>query len=175
MFVVIRSLILFGLLFLAAGCGGSAKPEAAPRPASGSPLASHPGPPNPPRPKIAGVSDGPPAAWLETERGSFWLGYSSYCWRTACADFIAPSCRDLKHTPRITLRRGEKVTAHLPFVPTELGLSLLPRSGTTAIKQRKLRLSRTPTWVVRQPGAFALFARAKTGDASYVACITFRT
>jgi hypothetical protein len=171
MFIVIRSLTLFCLLFLVAGCGGSAKPEAAPRPASSSSLASHPGPPKPPRPKIAGVSDGPPAAWLETERGSFWLGYSSYCWGTACVDFIAPSCRDPKHTPRITLRLGERVTAHLAFNPTELGLSLLPRTSDRRDQREEAPTERAPTWVVRQPGPFSLFARAKNGDASYVACI----
>jgi hypothetical protein len=175
MFVVIRSLTLLGFLFLVAGCGGSAEPEAGSTP-SPSPRASQPAPPKPPGPKVTGASDGPPPAWLETERGSSWLGYSSYCWGTACVDFIAPSCRDPKHTPRITLRRGEKVTAHLPFRPTELGLSLRSRSGTTiASQERKLRPSSAPTWIVRQPGPFSLFARAKNGDASYVACIRFRT
>lgn len=174
MFVVMRSLTLLGLVFLLAGCGGSGKPDAAPRPASSSPPASKPAPPKAPRPKVTGVPDGPPAAWLETARGSFWLGYSSYCWGRACVDFIPPSCSDPKHTPRLLLRRGERVTAHLSFAPTELGLTLMRPRGSNPTKQRKLRPSSNPSWVVKQTGRFSLFARAQPGDASYVACIVFR-
>lgn len=174
MFAVIRSLTLLCVLFLVAGCGENAKPEVAPTPASSSPPASTPAPPKTPRPKVTGVPDGPPPAWLEAERGSYWLGYSSYCWGTACVDFIAPSCSDLKHTPRVALRRGERVTAHLSFEPTELGVTLVRRQGPSrATKQTKLRLSPTPSWVVKEPGPFSLFARAKGGDASYVACVVF--
>jgi hypothetical protein len=172
---VIRSLTLLGFVFLVAGCGESAKPEAAPIPGLSPPPALQPAPPGPPKPRIAGIPDGPPPAWLETERGGFWLGFSSYCWGTACVDFIAPSCRDPKHTPRIILRPGERVTAHLPFNPTELGLSLLPRTGTSRSHERKLRVSRVPTWVANQPGTYVLFARAKNGVASYVACIRLVT
>jgi hypothetical protein len=173
MFGVIRSLAQLGFVFLLAGCSGSGKPDAAPSPPSSSPPASS-ALPKAPRPNIAGVPDGPPPAWLETERGSFWLGYSSYCWGRACVDFIPPACNDPKHTPRIVLRRGEHVTAHLPFTPTELGLALMRPRGSSATKQRKLRLSSEPSWVIRQPGPFSLFARAKPGDASYVACVVLR-
>jgi hypothetical protein len=163
--------MLLTLVVLVAGCGGSAKPEGASTRPSSSPRASQPAPPVP---KLTGVSDGPPPAWLETEKGSRWLGYSSYCWRTACVDFIAPRCRNPQRTPRISLGRGERVTAHLGFEPTELGLTLMRRVGATATTQERLRLSREPSWIVRQPGVFSLFARAKGGDASYVACVVLR-
>jgi hypothetical protein len=120
-----------------------------------------------PKPTLSGLSDGPPPAWLETQDGSFWLGYSSYCWGTGCADFIAPSCEDTKHTPTIGLTRGETVTAHLDFEPTELDLSYL------AGGQKKLAPSSTPSWQVERDGPFSLFTRTKAGDATYVACVEF--
>jgi len=120
------------------------------------------------------VSNGPPAAWLETEGGSFWLGYSSYCWETVCADFIAPSCDDPKHTPKTALRRGDLVTAHLEFEPTELGLSYFSATGRPVENQVKLDPTRTPSWRAERDGAFSLFTRAQGKDASYVACAKFK-
>lgn len=173
MFIVLRSLTLLVLLVLVAGCRESTKPKAAPTtPASDSPRALQP---SPPAPRITGVSAGPPPAWLETERGNLWLGYSSYCWGTACVDFVAPRCQNSKQTPRIRLRRGERVTAHLRFRPTELGLAQLGSHGARrTVRQKRLRLSSHPSWVVSRSGVFSLFARAKGGDASYVACVVFR-
>ena len=161
--------ILAVILF--AGCGGTATDRAGPS----SPRASQQRPPITPQPTLTDFSSHPPAAWLETAAGSFWLGYSSFCWTTVCADFVAPSCDDPKHTPRITVRRGELVTAHLGFEPTELGLQYL--SGTRiprAQDQRKLELSRSPSWRAERNGPFSLFARRDGGDASYVACFELR-
>jgi hypothetical protein len=63
-------------------------------------------PPGPP-PKRG---DGPPPAWLEKRGTDRWLAYSSFCWTTMCADFVAPQLRtDL---PRIRLARGR------PFAST---------------------------------------------------------
>lgn len=112
---------------------------------------------------------GPPPAWLETERGSFWLGYSTFCWGGTCADYIAPSC-DERHVPGITVREGEQVTAHLGFEPREVTLTSFPAHG-----QRKLEASRTPSWRVDREGAFSLFTGPEEGggDASYVGCLRF--
>lgn len=171
MFIVLRTLALLALLVIVAGCQESTKPKATPTPASSSPTASQP---SSPAPKITGVSAGPPPAWLETERGDFWLGYSSYCWGRACVDFIPPLCGNRKQTPRINLRRGERVTAHLAFKPTELGLTLMrPRQAERAMTRKRFRVSSEPSWVVSQAEVFSLFARAKGGDASYVACVVF--
>jgi hypothetical protein len=155
---------------LLTGCGGTAHQA---RPTS--PPASQPRPPTTPSPKLTDFSSRPPAAWLETESGSFWLGYSSYCWTTVCADFVPPSCGDTEHTPNITVRRDELVTAHLGFEPTELGLQYPSGSQSPrAQDQRMLELSRSPSWRAELEGAFSLFARTKGGDASYVACFEFR-
>jgi hypothetical protein len=166
-----RRLIPILVVIFLAGCGGTATHPAGPT----SPAASQPHPPSTPRPTLTGFSSRPPAAWLETDTGSFWLGYSSYCWTTVCADFVAPSCDDAEHTPKITVRRDELVTAHLGFEPTELGLQYLSGSqAPTARDQRTLELNRSPSWHAERDGAFSLFARTKGGDASYVACFEFR-
>ena len=153
-----RSTAAVALLALvaAAGCGGDRRAD------DGVPRA-----PADPAPEVQGVpGDSPPPAWLETERGSFWLGYSSFCWGGTCADYIAPSCDEPKHTPKLVLRRGETVTAHLAFEPTRVELPL-PHGA------RKLEPSRTPSWRVDREGTFSLFTVAPDGDASYVACVTF--
>jgi hypothetical protein len=69
------------------------------------------------------------------------------------------------------LRRGETLRFHLGFRPTELSVTLFGAHGEAM--QHRLDLSRTPTWRVERAGAFSLFARAQSGDASYVACIRF--
>lgn len=120
-FRVIRSLALVGLLCLVVGCSHAAKPGVTPSPRTSSVPATEPAPPKSPRPKVGGLLSGPPAAWISTNRRSFWLGYSSYCWQTACVDFIAPSCREPKHTPRFVLGRGQRVTAHLAFCQPSSG------------------------------------------------------
>jgi hypothetical protein len=163
-----RLALILVAIFLT-GCGGTAHQA---RPTS--PRGSQPRPPTTPSPKLTDFSSRPPAAWLQTETGSFWLGYSSYCWTTVCADFVAPSCDDPEHTPKITVRRNEVVTAHLGFKPTELGLQYLSGSrAPTARDQRALELSTSPSWHAERDGAFSLFARTKSGDASYVACFEF--
>ena len=161
-----RLLLLVGLLVLLAGCGESSERDSAP---ADPPVA----PPATPKPTLGGLEDGPPAAWLETEQGSVWLGYSTYCWGTICADFVAPSCGDTEHTPEIAVRRGETMTAHLGFEPTELGLSFPQASGPGVAGPEELEPTRTPSWRADREGAFALFARGRGGDASYVGCIRF--
>jgi hypothetical protein len=116
-----------------------------------------------------GKLKGPPPAWVETARGSRWLGYSSFCWGTSCADFIAPRCGE-RHTPTLRLQRGETVRFHLGFRPTELGVTFF---GANSGGIDHLPLSRAPTWRVERAGAFSLFARVQGGDASYVACVRF--
>lgn len=147
---------------------GTSTPQAVPVP-----TAPDTGPPTAPRPRPP-RADGPPPAWLETEDGSFWLGYSSYCWGTSCVDFIGPSCHS-EYTPKIGVRRGELVSAHLGFEPSELDLSFHSRKGRPSrAGSIELTLSRTPSWRAEREGAFLLFTRAKHGgDAAYVACVEF--
>ncbi len=161
-----RTLLLVGVVVLLAACGGSARPDSQP--------ASEPDAPATPKPTLGTLTNGPPAAWVETEGGSFWLGYSSYCWRTVCADFVGPTCDDPKHTPKIVLRRDELVTAHLEFEPNEVGLSYFSATGGTVERQEKLEPSRTPSWRAERDGAFSLFTRVQSGDASYVGCAQFK-
>jgi hypothetical protein len=150
---------VFGLVtFLLAGCGASSRL-----------LRTDAMPPSQ-APPATGKLNSPPPAWVETSRGSHWLGYSSFCWGTSCVDFIAPRCGE-QHTPTLRLRHGETVRFHLGFHPTELGLAFVGGNGGGV--QHRPELSRSPTWQVERAGAFSLFARAQGGDASYVACIRF--
>lgn len=127
------------------------------------------GPPSATRPELP-TPTGPPPAWLETERGSFWLGYSTFCWGGTCADYIAPSCDDERHVPRIVVREGEGVTAHLGFEPREVTLTLFPAND-----QKRLEVSRNPSWQADRDGAFSLFTSPEDrgGDARNVACLEF--
>lgn len=159
---MVRFGLLVAVLALVAACG-SEEPSATrtERVAAGPPTAARPELPTP---------SGPPPAWLETERGSFWLGYSTFCWGGTCADYIAPSCDDERHVPKIVVRRGEQVTAHLGFEPREVTLTSFP-----AHDQQPLDASREPSWRAEREGAFSLFTgpEDRSGDASYVACLEF--
>ena len=102
---------------------------------------------------------GPPPAWLEKPGTDRWLAYSTFCWRTMCADFIAPQMRtDL---PRIRVARGTSVRFHLGFRPVALQLDRV--GGGT----KQLAAARVSSWQVGAPGLYLLFARVAGGDASY--------
>ena len=124
-------------------------------------------PPSPP-PIVSGTKP-PPAAWIETTQGSLWLGYSSFCWRASCADFILPSCVDRSHTPTILVRRGERVRFHLGLAPRKVEVMYVGKSST------RLATSRLPSRRVTGSGVFRLSVRGRYGDASYVGCLRFVT
>lgn len=147
-----RTCQLASLALLVAACGAAKR--AAP-------------PPNPPRPPLPG----PPPAWAETEAGSRWLGYSTYCWRGGCADYGLPMCPKPRHVPTFRLYDKETVRFHLGFEPREVSLSLY-RSGVERPLRQTLEKSRTPSWTVKPAQLVVLFARPKVGgDVSYVACL----
>ena len=117
-------------------------------------------PPGPP-PKVGGTSVAPPPAWIEAGKVQKWLAYSSYCWTTACVDFIPPAMRT--DVPSLTVRRGRAVTIHFRFLPknvTVRGLVVAP--------------GRIVTWRPRTAGLALVAADAATGDASYLVRIRLR-
>jgi hypothetical protein len=128
---------------------------------AGSAVAAPPGKP----PKPAGVPGAPPPAWIEAGTKEKWLAYSSYCWKIACVDYVSPETR--KDVPVLTIRRGEPVTLHLGFVPSQLTVG-------QGEKTRRLAPRRTVTW--RPDGGVAsIFAVRKAGgDASYAVRIRVR-
>src|SRR5919201_1413034 len=67
-----------------------------------------------------GEASGPPPAWIETQAGSTWLGFSSYCWTSGrtgtCADAIAPKCGQAG-VPEIPVVGDETVRTHLGYTP----------------------------------------------------------
>jgi hypothetical protein len=111
-------------------------------------------------------SAAPPAAWVDTPGADRWLGYSTYCWTTQCADYITPEMRtDL---PRITVRRGQLVRFRLGFRPTTLNLQVGDRTY-------ELEARTNAAWRVRgKGGVLVLFATAEGGDASYAAKLRVR-
>lgn len=121
-------------------------------------------PPGPP-PKVSGANAAPPPAWIEAGMTQKWLAYSSYCWKTACVDFVPPAMR--KDIPVLTVKRGTPAKIHLRFAPARLSVS----QGT---KTTRLAPARVATW---RPGAglATIVARPKAGgDASYVIRIRLR-
>ena len=162
-----RTVLAFVVIAVLAACGGREQ-------RTGKPTRDAAAPPGEPKVAVADL-EGPPAAWLETERGSVWLGFSTFCWKTACADYVAPSCAAQRHVPRIVVRRGELVTAHLAFTPRKLTLTyFLDGEPTSEPPHQRLRATKEPAWRVEREGAFSLSAVADAGgDASYVGCFSF--
>jgi hypothetical protein len=164
-----KALLLVVAALTLAGCG--AERPAAPAKDAGPRLPPRSGPAErPPR-----LENGPPPAWIETERGAYWLSFSSYCWeaqRTAlCADFIAPA--DRHDLPSMRVRRGEVVRFHLAFRPAEVSLQFFSKGGSPA--GFSLEPRRVMSWTVERGGPMSLLARApKAGDASYVAILVLR-
>ena len=114
-------------------------------------------PPGPP-PKQGG---GPPPAWLEKRGTDRWLAYSSYCWTTACADFLPPDSRP--DVPRIALAPGALVRFHLGCNPTSVRVSRFGGARTW-----RLSPTRVSAWKAGARGIYVLEVRAGPGDASYV-------
>jgi len=154
-----------------AGCGATEERDRAAAPPP--PPATVTGPPEPP-PKLA--QEGPPPAWVETERGAYGLGFSTYCWKTVCADYIPPRCGDEKLVPTIVVDSGETVRFHLGFEPGDVSMQ---SSGPGAAQFSPLEKTREPTWRVGTPGVWRLSASAAPGqegsDASYAACFEQET
>jgi hypothetical protein len=133
---------------------------------AGSIAGSWPGRPASPPPKLGAGTKGPPPAWIESRTRSWWLAYSSYCWKTTCVDFIPPQNRpDL---PTIFVRRGSALRLHLGFRPRELSITV--QSGHNR-KQTKLRAEPVARFTPSRSGLLTVFARPATagGDATYVA------
>ena len=168
------SLALLGTALVLAGCGA----EGAPRKDDGAnePVAAAHGPDDPPpqRPRFPPGSraEGPPPAWVDTGEERIWLAYSTFCWGTACADYLAPRCGD-ERVPDLSVERGAVLTFHLGFEPEEVSLeTFADRRGGKPVR---LAPTRAPTWAAGDDGVLLLFARARGGgDASYVACLRFR-
>lgn len=165
-----RSVAAAALLLFAAGCTlGSRSSEASP-PTS--------------VPPEAPSGSAPPAAWIEANGESHWLGYSTHCWtpdpengvgRAICADYVTPGCRGINAAPRIALRRGTRARLHLGFPVTE-PVELVVFHGAAVgggapIHEETLAKSSDPEWTVNHAGPLMFSAKGKQGDASYVACV----
>ena len=142
-----RLALLLPLGLIAAACGSSTSLHSrGPAPARG--------------------SAGPPPAWIETKGGTYWLGFSSWCWTKGhtgvCADMITPEC-GMKGVPEVPVNRGEQVQAHLGYTPEEASVE-----GTDAELH-----GRMVSWHVKQAGPFLLFTSGRGRDASYAGCAAF--
>ena len=160
----------------AVACGTAS--EAADRPETDATLA--PQRPASPPPTVDGMEP-PPPAWVELGRDAAWLGYSTFCWASGCADYVAPSCGDARHVPRLRVGRGDLVRVHLGFRAIEVRVSYFPPDGDAAqqaveaIDADGERATSTVAFRAERAGAFSIFARAGEGqggaDASYAGCL----
>jgi len=128
---------------------------------AGSAVAAPPGKP----PQPAGVPSAPPPAWIEAGATEKWLAYSSYCWKIACVDYVSPQMR--KDLPVVRIRRGEPVTFHLGFVPSQLSVS-------QGQKTRSLPPRKVVSWRPAAGVASIFAVRKAGGDASYAVRIKVR-
>ena len=123
--------------------------------------ASWPGQPATQPPKLK--QPGPPPAWIETATRSRWLAYSSYCWKTTCADFLPPAGRtDL---PLLRLTKGGTVRVHFAFLPRDARVTLITAH---AGKRFALQAARIVKWRPPASGVAVIEAHATGGSASYV-------
>jgi hypothetical protein len=129
--------------------------------------ATWPGPPAAKPPKLS--QSGPPPAWIETHTKSSWLAYSSYCWKTTCADYLPPQSRtDL---PVVVVRRGATVRVHFAFAPTQVHVTTFVG---TRLKHAIFRPVRTVNWRPTITGVVSFDLRGGSGSASYVARVRVR-
>jgi hypothetical protein len=129
---------------------------------AGALAASWPGRPTTPPPKLK--QPGPPPAWIETSTRSRWLAYSTYCWKTTCADFLPPGGRtDL---PTVRVAAGKSIRLHFAFLPGDARITLITAH---AGKRFALKASRIVVWKPPASGVAVVEVRAAGGSASYVA------
>ena len=124
-----------------------------------------PGPPAaaPPKPAQKG---GPPPAWVESPTKAAWLAYGSYCWTTACADYIPPAQR--VGLPQLSVTSGQRVRIHLGFKPSHVLVRLLPSNRTIP-----LAAARVTAWRAAA-GVASIEVKGAHGSASYVMRIRLR-
>jgi hypothetical protein len=72
-----------------------------------------------PRPG-GGTPGGPPAAWIETASGAWWLQPGSVCWRFAGGPGICADTAGFSDRPLVRVRVGEIVRLHLGRDPDAL-------------------------------------------------------
>lgn len=138
---------LVALILLGAACGGESPRQTPTRPQG-------------PAPTVPGVSVTPPPAWVETASGDRWLAFFSYCWSTQCVDSRPADQR--ADIPSVAVMPGEVVRFHLGFDPSEVELSVGPKTYVLASE-------RVTSWKVTGPGGLAfLTAKGKPGSAGYV-------
>jgi hypothetical protein len=131
-------------------------------PAARTTTADWPGPPKTAPPRVKGAP-GPPPAWLETRTRSLWLAFSSFCWKTTCADYLPPQSRT--NLPVIRVRHGALLRVHFAFAPRQVHATTFV--GAT-LKHATLRPSRIVTWRPTLTGVVSFDVRSAAGSASYV-------
>jgi hypothetical protein len=129
--------------------------------------ATWPGRPVAKPPKLS--QSGPPPAWIETHTKSSWLAFSSYCWKTTCADYVPPQSRtDL---PIVVVRRGARVRIHFAITPSQVHATTFVG---TKLKHVTLQRTRTVSWTPTLTGVVSFDVRGASGSASYVARVRVR-
>ena len=112
--------------------------------------------PGTPPPDVQGTSSEPPAAWFHAGTGDRWFAYGSFCWSTACVDFLPPGRRtDL---PKLVAAVGDTVGIHLRFAPTSVRVQVLSTG-----RSYPLVAARDTRWRVRGSGVVIVEGHSRTG------------
>lgn len=118
--------------------------------------------PGTPPPNVAGTTAEPPPAWFGVGGVERWFAYGSFCWTTACVDFLPPARRtDL---PKLAARPGQTLAIHLRFVPKSVRVRVLATGNAYP-----LVAAGDTRWRVRGSGVIVVEVRAARGSASYLA------
>ncbi len=118
-----------------------------------------------PAPNVSGTSSEPPPAWFSAAGRDGWFAYHSFCWTTACVDFLPPDRRT--DVPAIRARDGERIGLHLGFEPKSVAVRVLATGTRYSLVAR-----RDTSWRVRGAGLIAVEVRAAQGTAAYLARVT---
>ena len=118
--------------------------------------------PSLPPPNVAGTTAEPPPAWFGLGGVERWFAYGSFCWTTACVDFLPPARRtDL---PKLPARPGQTLAIHFTFVPKSVRVRVLATGNAYP-----LVAARDTHWRIRGAGVVVVDVRGARGSASYLA------
>lgn len=117
---------------------------------------------------------GPPPVWVETQRGSSWLAFSTFCSRTGCVDYRRHACAGDDRNPTLVVDRGELVRLPLEREQPPRLVLLTLRGQRENASPTVVHAGVDPVWRAAEEGAFEIVVlEARLRTASYVGCLRF--
>lgn len=125
----------------------------------------------PPQPR---ATPGPPPAWVETQRGSRWLAFSTFCLKDGCVDYRRAACAGDDRSPTLVVDRGELVRLHLEREQSPRLVLLTLRGRRDNANPIVVRARIDPVWHAAEEGAFEIVVlEGRIRTSSYVGCLRF--